>query len=101
MEKDEEGKPRRPTVCSILSIMTSRRGTTPEWRIDRRHRRSIPHRLGRCGYIVCRNPDADDGLWRTNGKRQTLYVKDNLSADERLQAARDYAPGHQKPADSS
>jgi hypothetical protein len=90
MERDEHGQPKRPGVCSLLSILTSPNGAALEWLLDRRHRRSIPHRMERCGYIACRNPNTDDGLWRINGRRQTLYVKANLTPEQRLQAARDY-----------
>jgi hypothetical protein len=101
MDKDENGNPRRPMVCSILSIATSPRGATLDWLLDRRHRRSIPHRLGRCGYICCRNPGADDGLWRINGRRQTLYVKIDLTPEQRLKAARDYVLQQTKTAGNS
>jgi len=46
--------------------------------------------MERCGYIACRNPDAKDGLWVINGRRQTLYAKAGLKPEERLQAAYGY-----------
>jgi hypothetical protein len=79
-----------PNVCSLFSIAATHRGATLEWLLDRKRRRSIPYRLERCGYIACRNPDAGDGLWVINGRRQTLYVKASLTSEERLQAAYDY-----------
>jgi hypothetical protein len=91
----------RPDVCSLFSLAASPRGATLEWLLDRRHRRSIPHRLERCGYIACRNPEADDGRWRINGRRQTLYVKTSLAPEQRLEAARDYALRMEKVAGSS
>ena len=84
---DELGQPQ---ICSLLLVLTSPRGAALEWLLDRRHRRSLPHRMERCGYIACRNPYADDGLWKINGRRQTLYAKANLEPQQRLQAARDY-----------
>jgi hypothetical protein len=101
MEKDENGQPCRPTVCTLFSVATSPGGAALEWLLDRRQRRSIPHRLGRCGYIACRNPDAEDGLWRINGRRQTLYVKITLTAQERLEAAKDYVLRETKTSGSS
>ena len=48
----------RPDVCSLLLVTgDSPRGAALEWLLDRRHRRSIPHRMERCGYIACRNPE--------------------------------------------
>ena len=32
-------------------------------------------------------PDADDGLWMINGRRQTLYAREGLSPEQRRQAA--------------
>ena len=85
----------------MLSILTSPRGAALEWLLDRRHRRSIPHRMERCGYIACRNPDANDGLWKINGRRQTLYVKATLTPEQRLRAAQDYVLRMEKTAGSS
>jgi hypothetical protein len=101
MERDELGQSKRPNVCSMLSILTSPHGASLEWLLDRRHRRSIPYRMERCGYIACRNPDADDGLWRINGRRQTLYVKASLSPEQRTQASRNYMLQTQKAAGNS
>ena len=81
----------RAGVCSLAGrSSTSPHGATLEWLLDRRHRRSIPYRMERCGYIACRNPNANDGLWRINGRRQTLYAKADLTPEQQLQAARDY-----------
>jgi hypothetical protein len=58
----------------------------------------MPHRMERCGYIACRNPKADDGLWRINGRRQVLYANEELSPDERLKAAKDHVLNATKSA---
>jgi hypothetical protein len=91
----------RPNICSLLLLATSTRAATLEWLLDRRHRRAIPHRMERCGYIACRNPDADDGLWRINGRRQTLYAKTSLTLEQRLRAARDFVLRMEKAAGNS
>jgi hypothetical protein len=91
----------RPDVCSLLALAASPRGATLEWLLDRRHRRSIPHRMERCGYIAFRNPNTDDGLWRINGRRQVLYAKANLTSEQQLQAARDFVLRTEKAAGSS
>jgi hypothetical protein len=91
----------RPEVCSLLMLAASKTGAVLEWILDRRHRRSIPHRLERCSYIACRNPDADDGLWKVNGRRQTLYAREGLTPEQRLQAARDFVLRTTKAADNS
>ena len=78
-------------TCTLPMLASSKTGASLEWLIDRRHRRSIPHRMERCGYVTCRNPNAADGLWFINGRRHTLYGKANLPPDQRVQAARLYA----------
>jgi hypothetical protein len=82
---------KRPDVCTLLMLAASKTGASLEWLVDRRHRRSIPHRMERCGYATCRNPNATDGLWFINGRRQTLYVKASLAPKQRIRAARRYA----------
>jgi hypothetical protein len=101
MERDERQQPKRPDVCSLLSVLASPQGAALEWLLDRRHRRSIPHRMERCGYIAYRNPDADDGLWKINDRRQTLYVKASLTPKQRGQAVHDYMLRTWKIAGSS
>ena len=59
-----------------------------DWLMDRRTRRAIPHRMERCGYVPVRNPDADDGLWKVEGKRQVIYAKAHLTLREQMAAAR-------------
>ena len=82
---------KRPDICTLPMLAASKTAAALEWLVDRRHRRSIPHRMERCGYVTCRNPNADDGLWYINGRRQTLYVKASLAPEQRIQAARLYA----------
>jgi Family of unknown function (DUF5906) len=95
---DELGQ---PEICTLLMLAASNTGAVLEWLLDRRHRRSLPHRLERCGYIACRNPDAEDGLWKINRRRQTLYVKASLTSEQRLQAAQNFMLGNTKVAGSS
>ena len=66
-------------------------GEAAEWLMDRKNRRAIPHRMERCHYVPTRNPDADDGLWKLGGKRQTVYTRVGLSLSEQLAAARKLA----------
>ncbi|WP_338830233.1 primase-helicase family protein [Bradyrhizobium sp. 27S5] len=48
--------------------------------------RRIPHRLEECGFVPVRNPDADDGLWRIDGRRQAIYARKSLNEQQRLEA---------------
>jgi hypothetical protein len=82
---------KRPEICTLPMLAASKIGASLEWLLDHRHRRSIPHRMERCGYVTCRNPNAADGLWFINGRRQTLYGKASLAPEQRIHAARLYA----------
>ena len=78
----------RPVVVTIAAII---KVTTPGFAAylkDRRNGRHIPKRFEECGYTQVQNPDAKDGLWRLNGRRQAIYGLNTLSLKDRLDAAR-------------
>jgi hypothetical protein len=55
---------------------------------DRKNRRSLPHKLERVGYVPVRNPDADDGLFKIEGKRQAVYANKRVELSMQIRAAR-------------
>jgi Family of unknown function (DUF5906) len=57
------------------------------WLGDRKNRRKMPHRMEDCGYSPFQNKDVTTGMWTVDGKRQMIYVKSNLSKEERQKAA--------------
>jgi hypothetical protein len=57
------------------------------WLTDRKNRKQIPHRFEACGYVPVRNKNADDGLWRVNGKRQAIYALAELSLRDQYDEA--------------
>lgn len=78
-----------PDAVTLGQLIERAVGTdTADWLMDRKNRRAIPHRMERCRYVPVRNPDADDGLWKVDGRRQTVYAKANLTAREQMTAAR-------------
>jgi hypothetical protein len=56
-----------------------------------RNRRALPHRLARCGYVLVRNPEATDGLWRVEGHRRAVYGREQIPREELVSAARRFA----------
>jgi hypothetical protein len=79
---------KNPDAVMLTDLIAAATGAAAEWLLDRRNRRAIPHRLERCGYVSVRNPDgASDGRWRVKGTRQVIYVKQSLSAADRIRAA--------------
>jgi hypothetical protein len=80
-----------PDAFTLHQLTTSPGTLTTElveWLKDRKNRKAIPHRLEDGGYVAVRNQDASDGLWRINGRRQTVYAKKSLSLRDQLAAAR-------------
>jgi len=81
---DKIGSPRATTLDHIT------KASSDLWQYlqDRRNRRAIPHRMERAGYVSVRNNDAQDGLWKINGRRQVIYARAELSPAGQLAAAR-------------
>jgi hypothetical protein len=52
-----------------------------EWLLDRKNSRRIPHCLEICGRERLRNINAEDDLWRINGRRQVLRVNERLTLE--------------------
>jgi hypothetical protein len=67
---------------------TSGRHDFADWLRDRKNRRILPHRFEACKYVPIRNPDAQDGLWRIDDRRQVIYGKASQTFHEQLAAAR-------------
>jgi Family of unknown function (DUF5906) len=59
-----------------------------DWLYEPKSRRAVAHRLEDCGYIRVSNPDGNKGMWIVNNKRCAIYARKNLSAVDRLKAAR-------------
>ena len=74
------------TLADIVAATTQ--ASFADYLRDRKNSRRIPHRFEACGYTPVRNPDADDGLWRLNGRRQVIYARNTRSFADRLAAAR-------------
>jgi hypothetical protein len=81
---DQLGNPPAITLARIANMAT---GDFAAVILDRKNRRAMPHRLERCGYTQIRNENAEDGLWRINGRRQAIYAKAELSPKEQFIAA--------------
>jgi Family of unknown function (DUF5906) len=75
-----------PDVVTLLQLIAKATGEIAEWLLDRRNRRSIPHRMERCGYVSVRNT-VNEGLWIVQGKRQVVYARASMSPQERYEVA--------------
>ena len=81
---DTLGNPSALTPKQLIAVAN---GGTAEWLMAHKTRRSIPHRLERCGYSQVRNKDAKDGYWLVDGTRQPVYAKSASSEHDRHKAA--------------
>jgi hypothetical protein len=82
---EQMGKPPVLTIGQIKAATSDEEFT--EFLTHHRSRKLIPYRLEECGYTAVRNPDAKDGLWRVNGKKQIIYARNDLLPREQLAAA--------------
>jgi hypothetical protein len=81
---DALGNPRAFTIDEIKEKAASSLLT---WLGDKKNSRAISHRLEDCGYEAVPNPDAKDGYWKINGRRQSVYAHKKLPPLERRLAA--------------
>jgi hypothetical protein len=82
------GGPDGVTAEKLIEGAIAANSGATDWLMDRRNRRSMPHRMERCGYVPVRNPEAKDGLWKISGKRSVVYAKSSLTPRDRVTAAR-------------
>ena len=82
-----------PKVTTLIAISSSAGHEFRQWLRDRRNARQIPHRMDTAGYVPVRNPDAKDGLWRVESRRQVIYVRHELSPRDRLAVAQRFVKG--------
>jgi len=80
---DALGRPDAVTLAMLVPKATESFGL---WLQDRKNRRQIPYRLEAAGYVVIRNPNANDGLWKVLGKRGAVYARRELPVRDRLAA---------------
>lgn len=80
-------KMRYPDALTIPQLSGHADDEFGKWLGDRKNRRSIPHRLETAGYQPVRNGTADQGLWKIDGKRQTVYARRALAYKEQCAAA--------------
>jgi hypothetical protein len=85
---DALDKLERPDVVTIHQIRQVSDASFTEWLNERKNARPTNHRLDTCGYQPLRNPKAKDGLWKIAGKRQAIFMRQELSFAEAIIAAR-------------
>ena len=86
--RDAAGNAVWPRATTLDAVRRAGSQEFSDWAGDRKSRRVMPHRFEKCGYSPIRNADAVDGLWRINGRRQVVYVRNDLSAADKLRATR-------------
>jgi hypothetical protein len=84
---DVLNNPNAVTLAQVKSHTTSIEFA--EWLSDRKNSRKVGHRMGACGYEPMRNGDAKDGMWKVGGRRQVIYVRQELNERDRHLAAQE------------
>jgi hypothetical protein len=79
---DALGEPAALTIDELMA-----KAPSLEWLRDKDKRKFTMHQLTECGYVAVRNPGAKDDLWRINNRRQVIYVRLDLSQDQRIDVA--------------
>jgi Family of unknown function (DUF5906) len=96
LDQIANGGPRVNAVTIPMLVAHAATEDFRSWLTDRKNRRVIPYRLENAGYGQVRNDAAQsDGLWKIRGKRQVIYARNDLSAADRLKAARQIVEGGQ------
>ena len=75
-----------PPVVTLDDLGDKATGELREWLAERRNRRAIPHKMDQAGYVPLRNPRAQDGVWKFNGRRLAVYARKDLSLKDRYAA---------------
>jgi hypothetical protein len=78
----------RPDVVTLHQIKQVSDESFREWLNERKNARPTNHRLDTCGYQPLRNPKAKDGLWKIAGKRQGIFMRQEISFAEAEATAR-------------
>ncbi|MGC1864394.1 MAG: DUF5906 domain-containing protein [Methylocystis sp.] len=82
------GNPKALTLANLYE-KTTLNASLAEWLKDRKNRPKIPHQLERCGYEPFRNPDVTNGDWKIGHARHVIYVRQELTVRERMEAAKE------------
>ena len=77
-----------PSVVTLADLAGSVPSDFSTWLQDRANARQVPYRLEAVGYVAVRNPAAQDGLWKLNGRRQAMYAQHDLPLRDQIIAAR-------------
>jgi hypothetical protein len=84
---DKLDNPTVTTVEEVRNEAAMRSAAFYDFLSEKKNRSSFPHRFEACGYTQMRNGKRQDGLWKIDGKRQIIYAKKELSAEEQHRAA--------------
>jgi hypothetical protein len=77
-----------PDAVTIAGVRSRAEPSLSDHLGDKRNSRNVYRRFEACSYVALDNPDAKDGLWSISGKRQAVYVKENMNERERIAAAK-------------
>ena len=91
---NDDGSIKWPDAVTMQQIKERADFGFSEWLCNSRNTGRIPHKMETCGYTKLNNPaDKRHGFWTVAKKRTVVYVKDTLSLEEQMEAAKKLADG--------
>jgi hypothetical protein len=90
---DDRGEPVRPkvvTVAMLVEYETIGPDNIASFLTERKNSRRHRHLFEQCGYLTLRNEGAKDGRWKIDGKRQTVYFRNDLSTRDACDAVAEW-----------
>lgn len=93
MADDNGGRP--PLAFSTDKLCVNLPEALATWVRDPKNRRIVPAMLEKAGYVRVPNPNANNHLWKINGRRQAVYGQRSLSERTRLDAVQELLSGRQ------
>jgi hypothetical protein len=79
---DALGNPQALTINELMA-----KAPSLEWLRDMSKRAAMGHRFTDCHYVGVDNPEAKDGLWKIDNRRQTIYVHLDEPPEQRVAVA--------------
>jgi Bifunctional DNA primase/polymerase, N-terminal/Family of unknown function (DUF5906) len=82
-----------PPAITVERLIASAGSDLSEFLRERKNRKAASHKITAAGYEQVRNPTAEDGLWRIDGARKTVYAQTALPVPDRFKAAQQVVAG--------
>jgi hypothetical protein len=73
-------------ALTVEDIAAVAKDDFPTWIRDRKNRKLLPRWMESAGYVTLNNESTSDGRWTIGGRKNTVYVRSDLTPEERFAA---------------